>query len=177
MKAVIFPVQVMRCLRVKLALVTNAMGGLKEDYVVRDTATIRDYIALPLLAGKNPPVGPNDELGPRFPSTSNLFDAKLQDVTADVAKQLDFDKYLYLDGTYAFVSGRSVPCRDSLERTPWACLPRQTDTGCASQWHGCAMREPDHQLLVVYFDEPDGHAARANHEVTVQAVRGEGSRW
>ena len=59
-----------------------------------------------LLCGKNPLVGANDdELGPRFPPTSNLYDVTLQNIVVDVAKTLDFDQYLHKNGTYAFVSG------------------------------------------------------------------------
>eukprot|EP01082_Thalassiosira_pseudonana_P009991 g9094.t1 g9094 contig34:826863-827630(-) len=105
MQTVVLPVQVMRCLGVRMVLVTNAAGGLKEEFKVGDVAVIRDHIALPLLCGKNPLVGPNDdELGPVSP-TSNLYDVKLQDIVMDVAKELQFDQYLHTDGTYAFVSG------------------------------------------------------------------------
>ena len=106
MNTVVLPVKVMRCLGVRLVVVTNAAGGLKGDYNVGDVAVIRDHIALPLMAGKNPLVGKNDdELGPRFPPTSNLYDSKLQDIVVSVAEELDFGKHLHKDGTYAFVSG------------------------------------------------------------------------
>ena len=109
MNTVVLPVKVMRCLGVQLVLVTNAAGGLKDDYIVGDVAVIRDHIALPLLAGKNPLVGPNDdELGPRFPPTSNLYDASLQDIVVTVAQSLNFEQHLHLNATFEKFSSQTI---------------------------------------------------------------------
>lgn len=67
MNTVVLPVRIMRCLGVKLLIVTNAAGGLNPSYNVGDVVNVMDYFALPMMAGKNPLVGPNDEeLGPRL---------------------------------------------------------------------------------------------------------------
>ncbi|KAL7530635.1 hypothetical protein ACHAWF_003459 [Thalassiosira exigua] len=107
LRTVALPVRVMRCLGVKLVLVTNAAGGLKDAYRVGDVAVIRDHIALPLLAAGNGPLsGPNDdELGPRFPPTSDLYDKSLQTIVVNCAKSLEMSEFLHLDGTYAYVTG------------------------------------------------------------------------
>jgi purine-nucleoside phosphorylase len=96
----------MRCLGVKLVLVTNAAGGLRAEYDVGDVAVIRDHVAMPLLAGKNPLVGMNDdELGTRFPPTSDLYDEGLQDIVVDASVSLGYRDFIRLNATYAFVSG------------------------------------------------------------------------
>lgn len=106
MNTVALPVRVMRCLGVKLLLVTNAAGGLNDTYNVGDIVCIMDHFALPMLAGKNPLIGHNDSaLGPRFPPTSNMYDTSLQDVVLETASQLSFEEFVRKDGTYCFVSG------------------------------------------------------------------------
>lgn len=106
MNTVALPVRIMRCLGVKLVIMTNAAGGLNPSYNVGDIVNVMDYFALPMLAGKNPLVGPNDdELGPRFPPVSNAFDTDLQSVVLKSAKELNMDEFVREDGTYCFVSG------------------------------------------------------------------------
>jgi len=106
MSTVALPVRVMRCLGVKLLIVTNAAGALNPEFEVGDVVTIMDYIAIPMLGGKNPLVGPNDdELGPRFPPTSNAFDDSLQAVVVKAGRSLKFSSFIKVHGTYCFVSG------------------------------------------------------------------------
>lgn len=105
MKTVVLPVYVMRCLDVRLVLITNAAGGLNPNYNVGDVVAISDHLAIPQLAGKNPLVGPNDdELGPRFPPTSNAYPDQLRHIAVDAAKNLSLD-FVHAHGTYCFVSG------------------------------------------------------------------------
>ena len=107
MKTVVLPVYVMRCLCVKVVIVTNAAGGLNPDYNVGDVCCIDDHLAIPQLAGKNPLIGPNDdELGPRFPATSNAYPEFLRQATALASKELAFEKFVRTEGScYCFVSG------------------------------------------------------------------------
>lgn len=106
MNTVALPARVMRCLGVKLMIVTNAAGGIHPDYCVGDIVCVQDYFALPMLAGKNPLVGHNDaELGPRFPPTSNVFDEELQSLVIKAATQRQLNDFLRTNGTYCFVSG------------------------------------------------------------------------
>lgn len=105
MKTVVLPVYVMRCLGVKVCIVTNAAGGLNPNYKVGDVVAVSDHLALPMLAGKNPLVGPNDdEMGPRFPATSNAYPESLRIAATHAAKELGID-FLIPHGTYCFVSG------------------------------------------------------------------------
>lgn len=105
MKTVVLPVYVMRVLGVKVCIVTNAAGGLNPDYNVGDVIAVSDHLALPMLAGKNPLIGPNDdELGPRFPATSNAYPDELRAAAVHAAQRLGID-FLIPHGTYCFVSG------------------------------------------------------------------------
>ena len=105
MKTVVLPVTVMRCLCVKVVIITNAAGGLNPDFNVGDVICASDHFAIPQLAGNNPLVGPNDdEMGPRFPPTSNAYNEDLRQAAQKAAKQLKID-FLRPHGTYCFVSG------------------------------------------------------------------------
>lgn len=106
MNVTALPARVMRCLGVTIMIVTNAAGGLNPQYKVGDVISIMDYIALPMMTGKNPLTGPNDdELGPRFLPTSNAFDSNLQDIVMNSARNLNMDSIVKENGTYCFVSG------------------------------------------------------------------------
>lgn len=105
MKTVVLPVTVMRCMCIKMVVVTNAAGGLNRSYAVGDVVCVSDHLALPQLAGKNALVGPNDdELGPRFPPMSNAFCDDLREATMKAAKVMGVD-FVRPNGTYCFVSG------------------------------------------------------------------------
>ena len=105
MKTTVLPVTVMRCLRVKVVIVTNAAGGLNPNFNVGDVICVSDHLAIPQLAGKNPLVGPNDaDLGPRFPPTSNAYSEDLRKTAKDAADEIGID-FLVTHGTYCFVSG------------------------------------------------------------------------
>ena len=107
MKTTALPVTVMRCLStIKVVLLTNAAGGLNPDFNVGDVVCVTDHLALPQMAGKNPLIGPNDdELGPRFPPTSNAYCDELREAALKAAKTLGYDTFVQPQGTYAFVSG------------------------------------------------------------------------
>jgi len=106
MNTVALPVRTMRAMGVKLVFVTNAAGGLNSSYQVGDIVCIMDHVALPMLAGRNPLIGPNDpELGPRFPPTSNAYDPLLQALVLDSAKRLGLEHKLKTNGVYCYVAG------------------------------------------------------------------------
>lgn len=44
MKTVVLPVYVMRCLGVRICVVTNAAGGLNPDYRVGDVVAVSDHL-------------------------------------------------------------------------------------------------------------------------------------
>ena len=55
------PIRVMKLLGVKVLIVTNAAGGINQDYNVGDFMIIKDQLNFPGFAGMNPLKGPNDE--------------------------------------------------------------------------------------------------------------------
>ena len=46
---------------VKIALLTNAAGGINQTYKTGDIMVLKDHINFPGFAGVNPLCGPNDE--------------------------------------------------------------------------------------------------------------------
>jgi len=105
MQTVVLPIRILRCLGVKVVIITNAAGGLNPSYNVGDVICIQDHFSLPTLAGNNPLIGINDdELGPRFPATSSAYDGCLQDIVMNSATSLGLD-FVRKDGVYCFVGG------------------------------------------------------------------------
>ncbi|MEE1207750.1 MAG: purine-nucleoside phosphorylase [Muribaculaceae bacterium] len=75
MKAVTFPVRVMKALGVETLYVSNASGGMNKEFRVGDVMIITDHINLfpeSPLRGKN-----YEELGPRFPAMTEPYSKEL----------------------------------------------------------------------------------------------------
>lgn len=106
MKTVVLPVTVMRCLQVKLVIVTNAAGGLNPDYSAGDVVVVSDHMSLAQITGNNPLIGPNDDaLGPRFPPTSDMYPQELRDVVYESADELGLGFVRKEGACYCFASG------------------------------------------------------------------------
>lgn len=182
MNTVALPVRTMRCLGVELVIVTNAAGGMRDAFKVGDVAVIRDHIALPLLCGKNPLVGMNDEeLGPRFPPTSNLYDAELQDIVIAASEVVDMKQYMHNDATYAFVSG---PNYESKSECNMLKMLGADAVGMSTVPEILAAHHAGMAVLclslitnkVVLYDDPEGKVEHANHEEVLAAVAGRGAQ-
>ena len=86
MQEVTFPVRVMVALGIKNLMVTNAAGGANVSYIPGDLMLITDHIN---FAGTNPLIGKNyDELGPRFPDCSEIYDKTINKEIKEIAKDL-----------------------------------------------------------------------------------------
>lgn len=85
MEDVVFPVRAFGWAGAKAFLLTNASGGLKPDMKPLDFLVVRDHIN---MTGTSPLIGMNsDELGPRFPDVSHLYDRKFSDILAAAARR------------------------------------------------------------------------------------------
>jgi len=105
MGQVTLPVRVMQRLGLEMMIVTNAAGGVNPDFVPGDVMLITDNLNLMGMSGLNPLMGPNlDELGPRFPDMSQVYDRELMDVARKVAVDADI---ALQEGVYCGLSGPS----------------------------------------------------------------------
>lgn len=85
MQQITYPVRVMKFLGVKTLLVSNACGGMNQQYRKGDIMLMVDHIN---LLGDNPLIGPNeDELGPRFPDMSEPYSLVLINIAEKVASE------------------------------------------------------------------------------------------
>jgi len=86
---VVFPTRVLSLLGAEFMLLTNASGGINNDFVPGDLVYIKDHIN---LTGRNPLVGPNiAELGPRFPDMTQAYDIEINNLIETSAKNLDIN--------------------------------------------------------------------------------------
>jgi len=105
MNQVIFPIRVLQRLGVDFLFVTNAAGSVNPDYEPGDLMLITDHINLIGMSGPNPLRGPNlDELGPRFPDMSQVYDLELGGLARDVA---DANNIILHEGIYICLAGPS----------------------------------------------------------------------
>ncbi|WP_053364010.1 purine-nucleoside phosphorylase [Bacillus sp. FJAT-27251] len=89
MEKVTFPVRVMKELGIETLIVTNAAGGVNENFAPGDLMLISDHIN---NMGTNPLIGPNDsELGPRFPDLSEAYSRELRSQARDIAKSIGIE--------------------------------------------------------------------------------------
>jgi len=99
------PIRVMQRLGIKTLILTNASGGLHDDFYPGDIMLIKDHLALLPMAGENPLRGPNlDEFGPRFPDMSAVYNPNLIELAEDVASGLGLKLH---QGVYVCLSGPS----------------------------------------------------------------------
>lgn len=98
-----FPVRVMQRMGVQTLIITNAAGGVNQDFAVGDLMLIEDHINFAGMAGFNPLVGPNlEEFGTRFPAMNRTYTRRLREVAIDVAAQHNLP---LRRGVYTFLSG------------------------------------------------------------------------
>jgi purine-nucleoside phosphorylase len=103
LRDVSFPVRVMRRLGAEVLIVTNAAGGLNEDFSTGDLMVLTDHLNIMGMAGMSPLVGPNDsELGVRFLDMLGAYDQDLRVLAQQVAREYGFS---LREGVYAMVGG------------------------------------------------------------------------
>ncbi len=100
MSDVVLPARLMGMLGAKVLFLTNAAGGVNYDFAPGDLMMIKDHI---MNFVPSPLIGPNlDELGPRFPDMSNVYQRELQEVLRATAKELGISLQ---EGVYIQLSG------------------------------------------------------------------------
>ncbi len=99
---VVLPVRLLKLMGAEILFLTNAAGGVNTSFHAGDLMLIRDHIS---AFAPNPLIGPNiDELGPRFPDMSKVYDRELQKLIVGRAKE----NHIYLqEGVYAQMTGPS----------------------------------------------------------------------
>ena len=86
MSDVVLPVRHMKLMGAEILFLTNAAGGVNYDYGAGDFMLIKDQISCFV---PSPLVGPNlEELGPRFPDMSHIYDEDLRDIIRSTALEL-----------------------------------------------------------------------------------------
>jgi purine-nucleoside phosphorylase len=100
MEQVVFPVRVMKLLGIQKLFVSNAGGGLNPAFNTSDLMVITDHIN---LQPSNPLIGPNKEdLGPRFPDMSEVYDEAMIQEAQAIAQENDLPLQT---GVYVSVPG------------------------------------------------------------------------
>lgn len=80
---VVLPVRLMRLLGAEILFLTNASGGIREDFRAGDLMLITDHVS---CFAPNPLIGPNlESLGTRFPDMSRVYDRELSAVIREKA--------------------------------------------------------------------------------------------
>jgi purine-nucleoside phosphorylase len=106
LQQVTFPVRVLRALGADTLIVSNACGGMREDWAAGDLMAISDHIN---LLGDNPLIGPNEDgLGPRFPDMSAPYDSALRAHAHAVASARGIT---LREGVYVAVTGPNLETR------------------------------------------------------------------
>ena len=89
MTDIVLPVRLMGMLGAKTLVLTNAAGGINMDFTPGDLMIIRDHISAFVpspLRGEN-----LDELGPRFPDMSKIYDRGLMEYLRASAAENGFE--------------------------------------------------------------------------------------
>ena len=100
MKQVTYPIFVMQQLGVSELIITNACGGINENFQPGDLMMIEDFIN---GVSDNPLIGINDDrFGPRFPDMSEPYHHTLIELAKQCAKA---NQISYQTGVYTFFQG------------------------------------------------------------------------
>ncbi len=99
---VVMPARIMGLLGSKTLFLTNAAGGLDPAMETPSLMVISDHI---MLGFPNPLVGPNlDELGPRFPDMSAVYDPALRELIRRKGEEMGLPMS---EGVYVQLTGPS----------------------------------------------------------------------
>lgn len=99
---VVLPIRLLKLMGAEILFLTNAAGGVNTSFQAGDLMMIKDHIA---VFAPNPLIGANlEELGPRFPDMSQVYDRELQKLIRLTARE----HHIFLqEGVYAQLTGPS----------------------------------------------------------------------
>ena len=100
-RKVLVPIYTMKMLGCKVFLATTAVGSLRKNVGPGSIVSVTDHIN---MQGCNPLVGPNDPIGPRFPSLLDAYNSNLKSIMHDCAKKNNITLH---DGVYLATTGPS----------------------------------------------------------------------
>ncbi|MBQ4225190.1 MAG: purine-nucleoside phosphorylase, partial [Oscillospiraceae bacterium] len=125
MEDVVLPTRLMKLMGAKVLFLTNAAGGINFSFEAGDLMLINDHICM----APSPLIGENlDELGPRFPDMSEVYNKKLRNIVKHTARKLDIP---LREGVYIQLTGPSyeTPAEIRMARTMGADAVGMS-TGC-----------------------------------------------
>ena len=100
MSEVVLPLRLMHLLGAETVIITNAVGCMNENFGVGSFMAVRDCIASFV---PSPLVGPNiDELGPRFPDMSEIYDRELVSKVLELGEKNGIEVH---DGVFIQLTG------------------------------------------------------------------------
>ncbi len=103
MEQITFPVRVMKMLGIKKIFISNASGGVNPDFEVGEIMIVNDHIN---LFPEHPLRGKNlDELGPRFPDMSDVYDKDMIKLAKEIASE---EGIKVSEGVYVGLTGPSL---------------------------------------------------------------------
>lgn len=100
-RAMVVPVYALKLIGCEYVFITNAAGSLRHEMGPGALVALTDHMN---FSGANPLIGPNDPIGPRFPSMYNNYDKELRDMLLSIAKASNITLH---SGVYVGTSGPS----------------------------------------------------------------------
>lgn len=99
MEQVVLPIRLMKMMGAKVLFLTNAAGGVNEQFSPGDFMLLNDHISAII---PSPLIGANiEEMGTRFPDMSEVYDESIRQIVKDTAKEqgLNLQEGVYLQFT------------------------------------------------------------------------------
>lgn len=100
MTDVVLPIRLMKMMGAKALILTNAAGGVNDEFDAGDLMMITDQISTFV---PSPLIGPNlEKLGERFCDMTGIYNDRFQDILLRAARKLEID---LKEGVYVQLSG------------------------------------------------------------------------
>uniref|UniRef100_UPI00398E7977 purine nucleoside phosphorylase 6 n=1 Tax=Pristiophorus japonicus TaxID=55135 RepID=UPI00398E7977 len=170
---VTFPIRVFHLMGIEALIVTNAAGGLNEQFNVGDIMFIRDHINMPGFGGQNPLCGSNEErFGPRFPCMSDAYDGTFRQMAVNSAVELGYQDFVR-EGVYCMLAG---PSYETIAESRMLKILGADAVGMSTVpevvlARHCGMRVFGISLITNKVVTEYGSPEKANHEEVLQTAK------